>query len=146
MFWDYFLISYWRHKCFCSISVYFFTKQKCEYFFEETISVFFFKHIFRGINRSNSLVLRNQNISCKEHQESKKIYSRFVRKMRTGRRSNGGTGNFVWCETKPKQLSMLCMKFFYVVYENLSILCMTICLCCVWHIVVTLFCLYCLWH
>ena len=43
MFRNYFLISYRRHKCFCPISVIFFTKKRCEYFFENHFSVFFNK-------------------------------------------------------------------------------------------------------
>ena len=40
MFQNYFLISYLRHKYFLPIYVYCFTEQRCEYFYDEIISVY----------------------------------------------------------------------------------------------------------
>ena len=110
------------------------------------ISVYFLNHIRHGRNGANSILLCNRNRSCDEHQASNQINSHFVRKRRTGRRSNGGMSHFVY--VKPNQTTYLCFvwKFVYVVFDNLSILCMTICLCCVWHILIALFCLYCIWN
>ena len=110
----------------------FFTKRRCQYFFDETISVYFLTRWKEPSPR------RCQNRSCDEQQSSKRIDSHFVwcllcRKRRTGFQSNGGTGHFILCETKPNNLSMLCMticpcrvwQFVYFVYDNLSMLCMT---------------------
>ena len=127
MFRNYFLICYRRHKCFCPISVYFLPNNDVSIFWGNDHSVFL-NHLCRG-----SLLLRNWNRSCDEHQASKWIDLNFVRKRRTGRRSNGGTSHFVLCETKLNNLSMLCMtislycvwKFVYFVYDNFSMLCMT---------------------
>ena len=124
MFRNYFLISYRRHECFCPISVYIFTKQRCEYFFEETISVFFY-HLCCGSNGANSLLLRNQYRSCDEHQASKQIDFHFIVK---GGQTAGATE--VWVTSfyvKPNPIICLCCvcKFLYFVYENLSMLCMT---------------------
>ena len=123
MFRNHFMIYYRRHKYFCPISVYIFTKQRCEYFLE-IISVNFTNHLCRGRNWENSLLLRNRNISCNEYKKSKRINLYFVCKSSTCCRSNGGTIHFVLCETKPDNLSMLCItmflccvwQFFYVVY------------------------------
>ena len=129
MFRNYFLIYYRRHKYFCHIYV----------FLAKIISVYILNHLGHGRNESNSLFLRNRNISCNKQQASKWIDLYFGCKRRTRRWSNRGTSHFVLCETKPKNLSMLCMKiclycvwqFIYVVYETfwllfLSILCMTL--------------------
>ena len=112
MFWNYFLISYRCHKFVCPISVYIFTKQRCEYFPEETISVFFLNHLCRVSNGANILLICNRNRCCDKHQTLKRIDFNFVRKQRTGCRSNGGTSHLGLCETKLNNSSMLCIIFF----------------------------------
>ena len=133
MFRNYIMISYRRHKYFCPISVYIFTKRRCEYFLTKPFQ-FVFNHLLRGSNFANSILIHNWNISCDKYQVLKWINLYFVSKRRTGRRRNIGTSHFVLCETKPNNLSILCMKkflFVYFVYEKNP--------CCVWHILTTLF-------
>ena len=138
MFRNYFLISYRCHRFF-SHFCFFLTKQQCESFFEETISVYFLNHLCRGSNGANSIFFRNWNRSSDEHQASKQINLYFSRERRTGRRSNRGMSHFGLCKTEPNNASMLCMnfflfcvlQFFYVVYDIfwlifLYILCMTL--------------------
>ena len=43
MFRNYFMISYWRHKCFCPISAYFFYQTTMWVFLNESIWVYFLK-------------------------------------------------------------------------------------------------------
>ena len=106
--------------------IYIYKKTTWVFFWRNHFSVFL-NHLFRGSYRENSPLFLNWNISCDKQQASKQINLNCFRKMRTDRRSNGGMSHFVWCETKPNSSSILCMK---------------ICLCCVWHILITLFCLY----
>ena len=101
--------------------------------------IVFLNHFRRGSNGENSLLLRNQNRSCDEHQALKQINFNFTRKRRIGRWSNGGMSHFVLCETKPNNLSKLCMTIcLCCVWKNIY-LCMTIFQCYVWHIFINLF-------
>ena len=117
IFWNYFMISYWCHMRFFPMSVYVSTKQRSVYFFEETISVYFLNHLFCEINGGNSILIRNWNISCNKHQASKRIDLRFVCKSRTGCHIKIGMSHFLYVKPNP--------IFPHVVYDNLSMLCMT---------------------
>ena len=92
-----------------------------------------FKHIRHGRKGPSRVLLHNQNRSFDKHQAKQQIGLNVFYKRRISRQVNGGTSHFVLCETKLNNLSMLCMticlccvwKNFYFVYDNLSILCMT---------------------
>ena len=115
----------------------------CIYFYQITMWVFFWRNHFSVFlnhlcsirNMATILLLPNWNRSCDKHQASKQIDFHFVRKRRIVLRSNVVTSHFVLCETKPT-------NFCYVVYKNLSMLCLIIFPFCVWqfvHVVYNIF-------
>ena len=142
MFWNYFLISYRRHKCFLPFLYIYLPNEDVSIFLTKLFWCIFKQgernHLHSGSNIANTLLLRRQNRSCDEHKTPKQINSHFfrcllqnIRKKSTGRRSNGSTSHFVLCETKPNNLAILCM--------NLFMLCMIVCICCAWKFVYVMY-------
>ena len=142
MFQKYFMVSYQRHKLFCPISVF--------KYYQTTMWVFFWRNHFSVFfNKANGTIsyvaVMAQTLSffivktwvATNTRHFKNIFAFFccllqhIYNSMTVRQSNIGTSHFVLFETKPKKMCCL-WQCVYGVYDNFSMLCMTIILYFVW--------------